>query len=144
MSHAEAKTVCLLVVVLGSFSSPVVTAVSGFIGDSVILSCSIPESKLEGAAVHWRDDQGKNVFDIFVITTAEYQAEKYKNRVETFPDEQKKGNVSIRLIGLQKTDEGMFTCTVTGEQYQNETRTKVHVKGVYNLKIFIGKTEILN
>jgi len=138
----RSQTVCLLVVVLGSFSSPVVTAVSGFIGDSVILPCSIPESELEGAAVHWRDDQGNKVFDIFVNTTDEDK--EYKNRVETFPDEQKKGNVSIRLIGLQKTDEGMFTCTVTGEQYQNETRTKVHVKGVYNLKIFIGKTEILN
>lgn len=133
----------VVVVVLGSFSSSVDT-VWGFIGDSVLLSCSIPESELqEDLNVHWRDDEGKNVFDITGNKTIEDQALKYKNRVETFHDEQKKGNVSIKLNGLQKTDARTYFCIITGP-FQKQFKTKINFKGVYNLKIFFGKTEIMN
>lgn len=98
--------------------------------------------KIQDFNVHWRDNEGKNVFDIIGGNKAvEDQAPEYKNRVETFPDEQKNGNVSIKLNGLQKTDARKYTCTITGP-LQNEIVIELHVKGVYNLKIFI-KTMIM-
>lgn len=128
---------------LGSFSSSVDT-VWGFIGESAVLSCSIPESKLQDSRfetrdtnVHWRDNEGKNVFDIIGCNEAvEDQAPEYKNRVATFPEEYTRGNFSIKLIGLQKTDARKYSCIITGP-FQNETSMELHVKGVYNLKIFI-------
>lgn len=116
--HATCKSQTVPLLFLGSFSSSVVT-VWGFIGDSALLSCSIPESELkdriEDLNVHWRDDDGKHVFDINGRKQAvEEQALKYKNRVESFPDKQTKGNVSIKLNSLKKKMQGNTSVSSQG------------------------------
>lgn len=130
-----------LLFLLGSFSF-LVDNMSGFIGDSAVLPCSPPLSEIQGlriqdVKVHWRDDEGKNVLDIIGGNkVVEEQAPEYKNRVETFPEEYKRGNFSIKLNSLQKTDARKYTCTFT-EPFQDETVNALHVKGVNNLRIFI-------
>uniref|UniRef100_A0A672M6B4 Immunoglobulin V-set domain-containing protein n=1 Tax=Sinocyclocheilus grahami TaxID=75366 RepID=A0A672M6B4_SINGR len=114
----------------------------GFVGDSAILFCSIPESeiqdKIEVFEVHCRDDEGKKVCDIIGGSIAEDQKPKYKDRVETFPEEYKKGNFSIKLSSLQKTDARKYHCFIkrditSHDTFQKEVITELHVKGVYNL-----------
>ncbi len=126
---------------LGSYSDPVRVIVESFVGDSADFSCSIPESKIQGNkeqfSVHWEDDGGKKVCDIIDGNgTCQNQAPEYKNRVETFPEEYKKGNFSIKLNRLQITDARKYICHITGP-VQNHTITELRVKGVYNPKSFI-------
>ncbi len=126
---------------LGSFSDPVRFTVEGFVGDSAVLSCSIPESEIQGKiekfSAFWRDDS-KTVCDFNGGNRTCHQDLKYKDRVETFSEEYKKGNFSIKLNRLQKTDARKYICHITGPS-QNLTITELHVKGVYNLKSFIEK-----
>ncbi|KAF4097870.1 hypothetical protein G5714_021878 [Onychostoma macrolepis] len=123
-------TSLLLLYITGSFSDPV--KVEGFVGDSADFSCSIPESeiqsKIEEFSVHWRDNEEKSVCDfIGGNRTCKDQAPEYKDRVETFPEEYKKGNFSIKLNHLQKTDARKYVCHITGPS-QNYTTTELQVK----------------
>ncbi|XP_026054741.1 ICOS ligand-like [Carassius auratus] len=116
----------------GAFSDPVRVKVEGFVGDSAILSCSIPENeiqdKIEKLHVIWRDDKGKKVCDIIGGSIAEDQEPEYKVRVETFPEEYKKGNFSIKLSSLQKNDARKFHCYITRDTFQKEVITELHVR----------------
>ncbi|KAL0159171.1 hypothetical protein M9458_042896, partial [Cirrhinus mrigala] len=122
----------LLMYFTGSFCAPVRVTVEGFVGDSVVFSCSIPESeirdKIEEFSAHLRDDEEKIVCDITGGNrTCADQASEYKNRVETFLEDQKKGNFTFKLNVLQKTDARKYHCHITGPS-QNHTITELHVK----------------
>ncbi|XP_050951401.1 CD276 antigen homolog [Labeo rohita] len=122
----------LLLYITGSFSAPVGVTVRGFVGDPAILSCYIPESeirdKLEEFKIHWRDDKGKKVCDFTGgNTTCQNQDPKYKDRVETLPEESKKGTFSIKLNGLQNSDAKKYHCYTT-EPNQYETIIELHVE----------------
>ncbi len=128
---------------LGSYSDPVRVIVEGFVGDAAVLSCSIPESeiqrKIEKFSIHWRHEEGgKEVCDI----TGGHGTCQDQDQVETFPEEYKKGNFSIKLNRLQKTDARKYQCYITRnitseDDFQKEVITELRVKGVYNLKSFI-------
>ncbi|RXN13807.1 CD276 antigen-like protein [Labeo rohita] len=122
----------LLLYFTGSFSAPVRVTVEGFVGDSAVFSCSIPESeiqdKIEEFSAHLRDDEEKSVCDITGANrTCADQASEYKNRVETFLEDQKKGNFTFKLNALQKTDARKYHCHITGPS-QNHTITELLVK----------------
>ncbi|KAI2650814.1 hypothetical protein H4Q32_025637 [Labeo rohita] len=121
----------LLLYITGSFSAPVGVTVRGFVGDPAILSCYIPESeirdKLEEFKIHWRDDKGKKVCDFTGgNTTCQNQDPKYKDRVETLPEESKKGTFSIKLNGLQNSDAKKYHCyTTEPNQIKSEPRRTI-------------------
>ncbi|XP_042610542.1 uncharacterized protein LOC122144007 [Cyprinus carpio] len=119
-----------LLYVTGSFSAPVRVTVEGFVGDFAFFPCSIPESALQGKTeefeVFWRDDEGKKVCDITGGNRI-CKDPKYKDRVETFPEEYKKGNFSIKQNNIQKNNETKYICHITGPS-QNHTITELHVK----------------
>ncbi|RXN13800.1 CD276 antigen-like protein [Labeo rohita] len=126
-----------LLCITGSFSAPVRVTVKGFIGESAVFSCSIPESEIqdniEKFSVHFRVNEKKIVCDIVGSNrTCKDQAAEYKDRVETFPEDQKKGNFTFKLNALQKSDARKYQCHITGP-FQNHTITELLVKGVYNL-----------
>uniref|UniRef100_A0A8C2L0Y6 Ig-like domain-containing protein n=1 Tax=Cyprinus carpio TaxID=7962 RepID=A0A8C2L0Y6_CYPCA len=87
----------------------------GFIGGSVILPCSSTERPLKQEIyVHWRDTNGKIVFDIIKgEESLEKQDQQYKKRTVPFPKEYERGNFSIKLIDLQLTDAGEFNCMIS-------------------------------
>ncbi|KAL1247055.1 hypothetical protein QQF64_034421 [Cirrhinus molitorella] len=108
----------------GSVSAPVSVTVKGFVGNSAVFSCLVPESevqdKIEEVSVHFRDDEDKIVCDIAGgIRTCQGQAAEYKDRVETFPEDQKKGNFTFKLNGLQKSDARKYQCHITGPSQTN-------------------------
>lgn len=88
--------------------------VEGVTGGFVILPCptnSTDELKTENITVHWRQNDLKIVCDII---NGEYlgfdQDPNFKSRAETFPDEYKKGNFSLKLTNLTHADEGEYQC----------------------------------
>uniref|UniRef100_A0A8C1TAH9 Ig-like domain-containing protein n=1 Tax=Cyprinus carpio TaxID=7962 RepID=A0A8C1TAH9_CYPCA len=87
----------------------------GFIGGSVILPCSSTEHPLKQEIyVHWRDTNGKIVFDVIEgEESLEKQDQQYKKRTVPFPKEYERGNFSIKLIDLQLTDAGKFSCLIS-------------------------------
>ncbi len=90
--------------------------VPGVIGGSVVLPCSSTEHDLtlQDINVHWRHNGSKIVYDIVMGNySLVLQDQRYKNRVETFPKEYLRGNVSIKLLNLQHTDAGKYTCLIT-------------------------------
>uniref|UniRef100_A0A672KE48 CD276 antigen homolog n=1 Tax=Sinocyclocheilus grahami TaxID=75366 RepID=A0A672KE48_SINGR len=106
--------------------------VPGVIGGSVVLPCSSTEPD-QDTEVHWRQNGSKIVYDIIKgKDSVEQQEPRYKNRAETFPEEYKRGNFSIKLNDLQHTDAGKYTCLIahssehkTVELIINETQTDV-------------------
>ncbi|XP_052445864.1 CD276 antigen homolog [Carassius gibelio] len=111
--------ICAFALLINKVSLQV--TVEGFVGGSVVLPCSSTEHDLtlQDTDVHWRDKDSKIVFDIVKgeDSIAE-QNSQYKNRVETFPDEYKRGNFSIILTNLQHTDAGEFSCFITPSDEQ--------------------------
>ncbi|XP_016119286.1 CD276 antigen homolog [Sinocyclocheilus grahami] len=86
--------------------------VPGVIGGSVVLPCSSTEPD-QDTEVHWRQNGSKIVYDIIKgKDSVEQQEPRYKNRAETFPEEYKRGNFSIKLNDLQHTDAGKYTCLI--------------------------------
>ncbi|XP_059425697.1 CD276 antigen homolog [Carassius carassius] len=90
--------------------------VESFIGGSVLLPCSSTQHdlKLQDTDVFWRNKASESIYDLIKGTESlESQNSRYKNRVQTFPDEYKRGNFSIKLIDLTHADAGTFICLIT-------------------------------
>uniref|UniRef100_A0A8C1DFE5 Ig-like domain-containing protein n=1 Tax=Cyprinus carpio carpio TaxID=630221 RepID=A0A8C1DFE5_CYPCA len=90
--------------------------VEGFIGGYVVLPCSSDEHdvKLQDINVLWRDKDSETIYDIINgKDSVAGQNPWYKNRAETFPEEYERGNFSIKLINLNHTDAGQFSCFIT-------------------------------
>ncbi|KAL0148640.1 hypothetical protein M9458_056080, partial [Cirrhinus mrigala] len=80
--------------------------VKAVIGGSVVLPCSSTKDdyKLQDTDVHWRHIDSEIVYGIIKgQVSVVLQDRQYKNRVETFPDENNRGNFSIKLINLTYT-----------------------------------------
>lgn len=90
--------------------APVRVTVEGFVGGLAVFPCSIKSlHKTQDVNVHWRDSNGKTVYDITGGSgTVEKQALEYKNRVESERD-----NCSIKLDKLKKNDEGHYYGYIT-------------------------------
>ncbi|KAF4097867.1 hypothetical protein G5714_021875 [Onychostoma macrolepis] len=89
--------------------------VEAVIGGSVVLPCSSTEHdlKVQDISVFWRHNGSETIYDLIRgnDSVAE-QNPRYKNRAKTFPDEYLRGNFSIKLINLQHTDAGEFSCFI--------------------------------
>ncbi|KAL1251135.1 hypothetical protein QQF64_018931 [Cirrhinus molitorella] len=86
--------------------------VTGIIGGSVLLPCSLMEHlQLQDITVFWRHNDSIIVFDI--INGNGSVAGQYKNRVESFHKDYVNGNYSIKLNKLQHSDAGEFSCLIS-------------------------------
>ncbi|XP_059425698.1 CD276 antigen homolog [Carassius carassius] len=99
--------------------------VEGFICGSVLLPCSSAQHdlKLQDTEVHWRDRNDKIVYNIIKGKhSVEGQKTQYKNRVETFSNENLRANFSIKLTSLSHADAGKYICFITNSSdYQPRT-----------------------
>ncbi|XP_067270990.1 HERV-H LTR-associating protein 2 [Pseudorasbora parva] len=120
--------VCFFILVLNEASGQ--ETVQGFIGDSVVLPCrSTKQPKIFTA--HWRYEDSKNVYDIEDGKGSPNEQDPvYKSRTETFPAEYSKGNYSLRLRKLQKSDAGSYCCFITEFDVQICTVLQVKEKPV--------------
>nr|XP_055074612.1 uncharacterized protein LOC129454127 [Misgurnus anguillicaudatus] len=82
-----------------------------FVGDSAILNCSYSEDINEVDTVFWRLNGSKKVYEFSPVNIS--QDVKSKSiRFESFPDEYKRGNYSIKIKELKTNDEGKYTCFI--------------------------------
>ncbi|RXN09493.1 CD276 antigen-like protein [Labeo rohita] len=110
---------CIFVVLIDKVCLQV--TVEAVVGGSVVLPCSSAEHdfKLEDINVHWRHNDGIRVYDIIEHkASVANQHQRYKNRIETFPEEYVRRNFSIKLTGLTYADAGTYICFITPSDEQ--------------------------
>ncbi|KAM9493314.1 coxsackievirus and adenovirus receptor homolog isoform 1-T2 [Clarias gariepinus] len=85
--------------------------VEGVIGQTVMLPCSITQKPAE---VYWQYN-GRSVCDI-ISGKADFDEQNpaYRGRVNISSSEIKKGNFSIMLSNVMKSDKGTYTCMSPG------------------------------
>ncbi|KAF4097847.1 hypothetical protein G5714_021855 [Onychostoma macrolepis] len=110
--------ICCFICVFASLVNKVSlqVTVEAVFGGSVVLpfSSAQHDHKPRDIDVYWRHNGSKIVFDIIKgKASVDQQDPRYKNRVETFPEEYLRGNFSLKLINLQHTDAGKYTCLIS-------------------------------
>ncbi|KAK2857236.1 hypothetical protein Q5P01_005971 [Channa striata] len=99
--------------------------VTGFIGDDVLLPCTCTQVN---SAVFWRDKNDSHILNIIQNKPDTLsQDQKFKGRVESFPDQYVNGNFSILLKKVQQTDSGPYYCLVP--EVDCEQRVQLIVSG---------------
>ncbi|XP_050951501.1 V-set domain-containing T-cell activation inhibitor 1 [Labeo rohita] len=96
--------------------------VVGFIGGSVVLPCfsKKPPITIQDITVLWRNKYDLNVYEINKgKVSVEGQNQEYNNRAETFPEEYKTGNFSLKLNNLQHTDAGKYLCYIMSKESED-------------------------
>uniref|UniRef100_A0A3B4TEJ4 Programmed cell death 1 ligand 1-like n=1 Tax=Seriola dumerili TaxID=41447 RepID=A0A3B4TEJ4_SERDU len=112
--------------------------VKGFIGDSVLLPCIYTEKYLqpEKVNVYWRDRDDNILLDIISgVHNMKTQNEKFRGRVISPPDLNRKGNFSIALQNVQEEDTGLYECHIPEAGVEQRVQLTVtvrsrHVRGV--------------
>ncbi|XP_072527919.1 CD276 antigen homolog [Salminus brasiliensis] len=101
--------------------------IKAVVGDSVILPCSHSDEALKDTVtVFWRYRDSKIVYDIIMGEQWIIEQESaFRDRVESFPDEWRNGNFSIRLSDVRESDEGPYTCFIPALRHQTPLHLRV-------------------
>ncbi|XP_048826804.1 butyrophilin subfamily 3 member A1-like [Brienomyrus brachyistius] len=113
-------------------SDPVVVAA----GEDVVLPCFLkPNISAVDLEVRWfRKDFTEYVYlyqNAKNISTN--QIPSYKDRASLFPDELKKGNVSLKLKGVQSSDSGRYKCFVQSPESHDDWSINVIIMGTQSV-----------
>ncbi|XP_036431207.1 uncharacterized protein LOC118811104 [Colossoma macropomum] len=124
------------------------------LGDTVLLPCfSQSPLPLEGLQVEWRKADSESLVILFPRgeSRPDLQSQSFRDRVHLFPDEISKGNFSILLNNVVKTDAGVYRCKVSTIEESSETEVELKdteplvVKGVdHAILASVGEEVILN
>ncbi|XP_044845182.1 butyrophilin subfamily 3 member A1-like [Mauremys mutica] len=107
--------------------------VVGVVGQDVVLPCQLsPPARLPSMDVQWRKI-GSGFVQVHEYSDEGPQdvpGESYQNRTELFLREFSSGNVSLKLKGLQVTDDGKYQCFVRNPEWSREATTDLRVRAV--------------
>ncbi|XP_056225975.1 V-set domain-containing T-cell activation inhibitor 1-like isoform X2 [Seriola aureovittata] len=87
--------------------------IRGTVGQAVILPCHVePPSDVTDRTVDWK--LGAKFVYVYRhnMHDPDHQHADFKNRTYVDKDEMRKGNLSLRIFPLKKTDAGNYTCSV--------------------------------
>ncbi|XP_069613863.1 HERV-H LTR-associating protein 2 [Ranitomeya imitator] len=103
-------------------------AILGEENKDVILPCSFkPE---EGVVIHWTTRDSKKVHSYFRTTDQlENQDKSYAGRTSLFLNEISKGNASLQIRNLKKSDENTYNCYVSTKAGPMEQEISLQVIG---------------
>uniref|UniRef100_A0A673XBT8 Ig-like domain-containing protein n=1 Tax=Salmo trutta TaxID=8032 RepID=A0A673XBT8_SALTR len=105
-------------------------------GSDITLSCSFPSSKnlnLNNLVVNWQRGESVVVHSYYHgRDQLERQSVVYKGRTHLFEDQLTVGNASLRLSGVQLSDQGPYTCDVTDEQGSTQEKLQLLVAGKFH------------
>uniref|UniRef100_A0A4W5P4V4 Ig-like domain-containing protein n=1 Tax=Hucho hucho TaxID=62062 RepID=A0A4W5P4V4_9TELE len=103
-------------------------------GSDIILSCSFPLSKnINNLVVNWQRGESEVVHSYYHgRDQLERQSGVYKGRTHLFEDQLIVGNASLRLSGVQPSDQGQYICDVTDEQGSTQDKLQLLVAAPYD------------
>ncbi|XP_041725854.2 CD276 antigen isoform X3 [Coregonus clupeaformis] len=105
-------------------------------GSDITLSCSFPPSKnlnLNHLYVNWQHEESEVVHSYYYgRDQLERQSVVYKGRTHLFEDQIAVGNASLRLSGVQPSDQVQYTCDVTDEQRSTQESLQLLVAAPYD------------
>uniref|UniRef100_H3C774 Ig-like domain-containing protein n=1 Tax=Tetraodon nigroviridis TaxID=99883 RepID=H3C774_TETNG len=86
-------------------------------GDDVVLPCHLePPESLEEAVVEWSRQEPTRVQYVHVYRDhgelTDLETASYRGRTALFPEELKRGNVSLKISGVSPADAGSYRCFV--------------------------------
>ncbi|XP_056303595.1 CD276 antigen [Danio aesculapii] len=105
-------------------------SVVGFTGGTAVLPCSSeqPQRTVQDIIVRWRHN-GLDVFEIIDGTvSAKAQDPAYRNRAQSFPEQYKNGNFSIKLRDLQDSDSGKYTCYIIQDSIIRDVKLNIEAR----------------
>ncbi|XP_030604453.1 T-lymphocyte activation antigen CD80-like [Archocentrus centrarchus] len=131
MSTCQCLSICsslALVCLLCSLSSGSSQSVrNGYVGDDVLLPCIYPGQLPDKVNAFWRDKDDRVVLDI--INGREDKTDpKFKGRVFSYPDQYKKGNLSILIKDLRADDAGSYDCHIPRMDYESRLTLRLTEK----------------
>lgn len=99
--------------------------VTGFVGDSVLMSC-FSDVTPDEVNVYWRDKDNKVVLDIINgVQDPGTQDQRFRGRVLSPQDQNKTGNFTIVLQNLQEDDSGEYECNIPSADVEKRFMLKV-------------------
>ncbi|KAG7477493.1 hypothetical protein MATL_G00070190, partial [Megalops atlanticus] len=115
------------------------------VAEDVVLPCYLkPNISAEDMRVEWfRPDSTDTLVHLYQEREIRNgkQIPSYRGRTALFPEELKKGNASLRLTGVQASDEGQYKCLIESLQWFDDASVKVEVRGTEPLISMEGHRE---
>ncbi|XP_059184180.1 V-set domain-containing T-cell activation inhibitor 1-like [Centropristis striata] len=114
-----------------------------YIGDDVLLPCqySIPPS--ETVSVFWRDKDDSVVLDIRQsVADLSTQNQKFRGRVFSDQSLYKKGNFSIEVKNVQRSDGGQYDCNIPSKSFKHSVSLTVSGERVATVGPTVGNTAV--
>ncbi|XP_026888933.2 butyrophilin-like protein 2 isoform X3 [Electrophorus electricus] len=142
-SGKEMKLICVILVMFSGFMEPtsdfliigpyaplVVNAV-----EDLVLPCSLqPTISAVDMTVEWfrqdltETDQYVHLYEDHEDRN-ENQIRSYRGRTGLFKEELQKGNTSLKLSGVQPSDNGLYKCLIKSESWYDDITLRVTVNG---------------
>ncbi|XP_072258001.1 NACHT, LRR and PYD domains-containing protein 1 homolog [Pyxicephalus adspersus] len=105
--------ICIIWITVPGYS---LTLVNGTVGEGVLLPCIVTYKDtflLKDLIVNWQTESDAVVHSFhYGKDQPKYQAHEFQGRTKMFPEEFHKGNLSLFLIKLHKSDAGKYACIV--------------------------------
>uniref|UniRef100_A0A8C7H8K8 Ig-like domain-containing protein n=1 Tax=Oncorhynchus kisutch TaxID=8019 RepID=A0A8C7H8K8_ONCKI len=103
-------------------------------GSDITLICSLSKNlNLNNLVVNWQRGESEVVHSYYHgRDQLERQSVVYKGRTHLFEDQLTVGNASLRLSGVQPSDQGQYTCDVTDEQGSTQEKLQLLVAAPYD------------
>ncbi|XP_066577934.1 butyrophilin subfamily 1 member A1 isoform X1 [Amia ocellicauda] len=101
-------------------------------GEDTVLPCYLsPNISAEGLEIRWFREDPTAPVSLYQFGQYNFQMQipSYKGRTELFPEEFRKGNVSLRLKDVRGSDDGHYRCAVYSGQWDDEALIDVVVRG---------------
>lgn len=109
-------------------------------GHVAVLGCEFsphfgPNPDLSSLLVTWQRQEDNRVVHSFYYNRdqLDIQDPAYRDRTALFGSELSKGNASLKLRNIQKSDEGLYLCTVSTSQGTNKATLKLDYGGKQTL-----------
>ncbi|KAJ8289736.1 hypothetical protein GJAV_G00004690 [Gymnothorax javanicus] len=106
-------------------------------GSDVTLDCMFPHSETDNPlnlVLVWQRGTNEVVHNYYQARDMlNEQSTAYKGRTQLYPDQLAVGNASLRLMGVQASDHGEYTCSVANEQGKFQTQVVLLVAAPYEV-----------
>ncbi|XP_067381356.1 myelin-oligodendrocyte glycoprotein-like isoform X3 [Channa argus] len=112
--------------------------VTAEVGDDVVLPCKVePPLDVTTRTVEWKCN--KTVVHMYKSRSdnPDAQDKKFRTRTSLFRDEMTKGNISLKLVQVNETDAGIYTCYVRKLHDKVKSSTVTLIVGYYLLILII-------